>query len=131
MAKSYGALADLILALHFAFVLFVVLGFVLIWIGFFARWSFVRNPWFRIAHLAAMGVVVAESVFGVTCPLTTWEAHLRLEAGEDRAYSGSFIQHWLHRVMFFEVPEQTFTIVYISFFVMVVLSLIFVRPRTH
>ena len=129
MANSYGVLADAILVLHFAFVIFVVAGLLLVWAGYFAGWRFVRNPWFRTAHLLAMGVVVAESVFGVICPLTTWEADLRAKAGEGSRYGGSFIQHWVHRVMFFEIPERTFTIIYVIFFALIVLSFIVVRPR--
>jgi hypothetical protein len=128
-AKSYGLLADGILLLHFAFVLFVLGGLISVWVGYFARWKFVRNPWFRVAHLLAMGVVVAESVGGVICPLTTWEGELRMKAGEGPSYAGSFIQHWVHRVMFFEVREGAFTIIYVVFFALVVLSFVVVRPR--
>lgn len=128
-AKGYAILADALLLLHFAFVLFVVGGLLAIWIGYFARWKFVRNPWFRIAHLLAMAIVVAESVCGIICPLTTWEEDLRMKSGEGPSYAGSFIQHWVHRVMFFEVPEGTFTIIYIAVFALIVLSLLVVRPR--
>ena len=129
-AQYYARLADAILVLHFAFVLFVVAGLLVTWIGYFAGWQFVRNPWFRGAHLLAMAVVVAESLFGVICPLTKWETALRLKAGQDPAYAGSFIQHWVHRVMFFEISERTFTMVYVAVFVLIVLSLIVVPPRT-
>ena len=128
-AQSHALLADAILVLHFAFVLFVVAGLLLTWIGYFAGWKFVRNPWFRSAHLLAMAVVVAESLFGVLCPLTKWETALRLKAGEEAAYAGSFIQHWVHRVMFFEIPERTFTMIYVVFFVLIVLSLVVVPPQ--
>jgi hypothetical protein len=129
-AKSYLVLADAVLLLHFVFVAFVVGGLALIWIGYFARWRFVRNPWFRIAHLLAMAFVVAESVFGMMCPLTTWEDQLRLRGGEGAAYSNSFIQYWIHRVMFFEVPERIFTLIYVAFLLLIVLSLVVVKPRS-
>jgi hypothetical protein len=128
-ANGYAILADAILLLHFAFVLFVLGGLITVWLGYFARWNFVRNPWFRLGHLLAMGVVVAESLCGVICPLTTWEADLRIKAGEGPSYAGSFIQHWVHRVMFFEVREGTFTVIYIVFFALIVLSFVVVRPR--
>jgi len=128
-AQSYARLADAILVLHFAFVLFVVVGLVIVWIGYLASWQFVRNPWFRGAHLLAMAIVVAESLFGVLCPLTDWEAALRLKAGEDPAYTGSFIQHWVHRVMFFEISERVFTVIYVAFLALILLSLAIVRPR--
>ena len=128
-AQSYALLADAVLVLHFAFVLFVIFGLLLTWIGYFAGWKFVRNPWFRGAHLLAMAVVVAESLFGVICPLTKWEMALRVKAGEDPAYADSFVQHWVHRVMFFEISERTFMLIYVIVFVLIVLSLVVVPPR--
>ena len=77
----HGLLADAILIVHFAFVAYVVVGLLVVWIGFFLRWRFIRSIWFRSTHLLAMGVVVAETVFGVVCPLTTWEHDLRTLAG--------------------------------------------------
>lgn len=128
-ASGHAVLADAILLLHFAFVLFVVGGLMAIWAGYFAGWKFVRNPWFRVGHLAAMAIVVAEAVCGIVCPLTTWEANLRAKAGEE-TYAGSFVQHWVHRVMFFEITERTFTVIYVVFFVLILLSLVVVRPRS-
>jgi hypothetical protein len=109
-------------------VAFVVLGFVIIWIGYFRGWKFVRNFYFRAAHLAAMGYVALEAVFGLTCPLTTWEERLRAMAGQEDQYRGSFIQYWVHRFMFFNLPEWTFTIVYIAFFALMVLTFWIVKP---
>lgn len=123
-----GVLADLVLVVHFAFVAFVVGGLALIWLGGFRRWNWVRNSWFRIAHGLAIGVVVAESVCGMPCPLTTWENRLRLTAGQG-AYAESFVQHWLHRMMFFEASPATFTVLYLLFFAAVLGSFWLVPPR--
>ena len=127
--RFYLVLADLTLIVHAAFVAFVIIGLLLIWMGRFGRWEFVRNVWFRLAHLAAIGIVAAESVAGFACPLTTWEDQLRLLAGGEQRYQGSFIQHWLHQVMFFDVNQWVFTVAYIAFFLAVALSLWFVPPR--
>lgn len=129
MTRFYTLLADGVLVLHFSYVAFVVVGLLLVWTGYFLRWSFVRNFWFRLAHLAGMGVVVPESVFGVTCPLTTWELQLRLLAGGGQYYQGSFIQHWVHRVLFFRAGEEVFLVIYVVFFSALVLSLWVVKPR--
>ena len=51
----YSLLADTILVIHFAFVVFVVFGFMLILVGLLARWSWVHNRKFRITDLAAIG----------------------------------------------------------------------------
>ncbi|SRR6266540_1557293 len=127
--QLYSLVADLILLVHFAFVLFVMVGFVLIWVGYFCRWAFVRHLWFRLAHLAAMGLVLAESLAGFICPLTTWENGLRKKAGAEGAYSESFIRHWLGRFLFYDLSEQTFTILYAAFFLFVALTFWIVRPR--
>ncbi|HKS36884.1 MAG TPA: DUF2784 domain-containing protein [Verrucomicrobiae bacterium] len=130
--RLYSLLADAILLVHFAFVAFVVLGFILIWIGFFCRWPFVRDLRFRLVHLAAMGFVLMESLAGFVCPLTTWENRLRMHAGEGEGYEGSFIHHWFGRVLFYDWSEQTFTLLYASFFLFVILTFWIVRPhRRH
>lgn len=129
LQRLYLVLADLTLIVHAAFVAFVIVGLLLIWIGRFRHWVFVRNIWFRLAHLAAIGVVAAESTAGVVCPLTTWENRLRLLAGGEVRYQGSFIQHWLHQVMFFDFHERVFTLAYVGFFLAVALSFWFVPPQ--
>lgn len=125
----YSVAADALLALHFAFVLFVVLGLILVWIGYFSGWNFVWDLRFRLAHLFAIGFVLAETLFGLTCPLTIWENALRAKAGEVAAYSGSFMQHWVGRILFHDWPETTFTILYAAFFGLVLLSWWIVKPR--
>ena len=97
--------ADAILLLHVLFVAFVLVGLTLIFVGNALAWSWVRNPWFRIAHLAAIGVVVIQSWFGVICPLTTWEMALRSRAG-DAMYSGSFISHWLETLLYYQATRM-------------------------
>ena len=126
---TYSLLADFVLLVHFAFVAFVVLGFVLIWVGYFCRWPFVRDLQFRLAHLAAIGLVLAESLAGFLCPLTTWENLLRLRAGEGTGYAGSFVEHWFGRVLFHDWSQQTFTLIYAAFFIFVAITFRVVRPR--
>lgn len=116
-------LADLVLVVHVAFIAFVIFGLILTWIGW------VRNLWFRLAHLAAIGVVAAQALFGIICPLTIWEDELRLLAGGEGRYAGSFIQHWLHQLIFFEAEGYVFTIAYVTFFLAVVLSFLVIPPR--
>ena len=127
--QLYSLLADTVLLIHFAFVAFVILGFLLIWIGYCCRWPFVRDLRFRIAHLAAIGLVVAESLAGFVCPLTTWEDQLRIHAGDGVAYSGSFIQHWFGRILFHDWSEKTFTTIYVAFFLFVALTFWVVKPQ--
>ncbi len=104
------ATADIVLLVHLLYVLFVVGSLPLIWLGALLKWPFAGNPWFRYLHLAAILFVVAESLLGIACPLTVLENNLRaLET--DR----SFIQHWVHKILFYQFPEYVFTLIYIAF----------------
>jgi len=116
----YSLLADAILVVHFAFVVFVVFGFVLILIGLAARWTWIHNRAFRITHLAAIGIVVLQAWLGRLCPLTVWENELRRLAGQPD-YTESFIQHWLHQILFYQAESWVFTAIYTVFGALVVL----------
>ncbi len=116
-------LADLVLIVHFAFVLFVVGGLALIWFGAAFSWQWVRNFSFRVAHLAAIVLVAGEALAGIWCPLTLWEAQLRGAQAEK-----SFVAQWIHRLMFYDFPEWVFTAAYVLFALVVVASWRFVRP---
>lgn len=107
-------LADLIVAVHVAYVAFVVVGQLLILAGIARGWRWIRNPWFRTIHLIAIVIVAGESVLNVPCPLTTWEAQLRQRAGQTVS-SGSFIGNLLHELLFFDAPEWAFNVSYVAF----------------
>ncbi|RTR06597.1 DUF2784 domain-containing protein [Halomonas nitroreducens] len=124
----YSLAADAILVVHAAFVVFVILGLALTLVGKPLGWHWVRNPWFRLAHLVAIGFVVLQAWLGALCPLTVWEMALRERAG-DVAYSGAFIAYWLHRLLFYQAPDWVFIIVYTLFGGLVGLGWVWVRPR--
>lgn len=121
-------LADLILLIHVAFILFVVVGQLLISAGLWRHWAWVRHFGFRITHLLAIGYVMAEAWLGLHCPLTVWENQLRLQAGE-ATYGDSFIAYWMHRLIFYDAPGWVFTLIYTLFFLLVLASWIWGRPR--
>ncbi len=112
--SSYLLAADAILILHVLFVGFVVVSLLLIAAGLALQWCWVRNFWFRIIHLVAIAIVVLQSWVGVICPLTIWENQLRLKAGQ-ATYSGSFIQYWLHELIFFQAEPWLFALAYTLF----------------
>lgn len=113
-AWPYALLADAVLVLHAGIVLFVVGGLVLVLLGNWRGWPWVNRPWFRLTHLAAITVVVAESWLGLTCPLTTLEWWLRARAGV-APYETSFIAHWLQTLLFYEAPWWVFALAYTVF----------------
>ncbi|HEX9608290.1 MAG TPA: DUF2784 domain-containing protein [Gemmatimonadaceae bacterium] len=85
----YRALADLVLVVHLTFVLFVVLGGLLV-----LRWP--RAAWLHIPA-AIWGVLIEYT--GWICPLTPLENSLRARGGE-AGYSGGFIEHYIQPVLY-------------------------------
>ncbi|HSD60217.1 MAG TPA: DUF2784 domain-containing protein [Burkholderiales bacterium] len=118
------AVADLVLLAHFGFVLFVTAGLPLIWIGAAAGWRWVRNFWFRAAHLAAILFVASEALLGLVCPLTEWEDRLRGAPAQD----AGFIARWVHRLLFWDFPPWVFTAIYVAFALAVLATFVGVRP---
>lgn len=124
----YLLAADALLFSHVMFVAFVVFGLALILLGKVMGWLWVRNLWFRIAHLVAIAVVVLQSWAGVICPLTIWEMALRERAGS-ATYAGSFISHWLEVLLYYQAPAWVFAVCYTAFGASVVASWFWVPPR--
>jgi hypothetical protein len=117
---DWRALADAVLLLHGAVVLFVVGGLLLIVVGNLRGWTWVNGAWLRLAHLAAILVVVAEAWFGVVCPLTALEQAARARAGE-AGYGGGFVEYWVQRLIYYDLPGWVFVLGY-SLFALAVLA---------
>jgi hypothetical protein len=107
-------LANAVLVAHVAVAAFVVVGLVLAIAGNLQGWRWVNNVGFRIAHLAAILVVVAEAWLGVACPLTTLEMWLRSQAGVKK-YGGGFVEHWLQQLLYYDAPPWVFVLGYTIF----------------
>ncbi|MBE0486035.1 DUF2784 domain-containing protein [Marinobacter sp.] len=127
-ANWFQILADLLLAFHTLLVMFVIFGLLATLIGYFRQWNWVRNIWFRLSHLVVIGIVVLQAWLGVLCPLTIWEMELRAKAGQG-GYEGSFIQHWLQTMLYYNAPDWVFILVYTLFGTLVLASWFLVRPR--
>jgi hypothetical protein len=85
----YRAVADLVLVVHLAFVLFVVLGGLLV-----LRWP--RLAWLH-APAAIWGVLIEYT--GWICPLTPLENSFRVRGGE-AGYSGGFVEHYIQPLLY-------------------------------
>jgi Protein of Unknown function (DUF2784) len=85
----YRALADLVLVVHLTFVLFVVLGGLLV-----LRWP--RLAWLHVPA-AIWGVLIEYT--GWICPLTPLENSFRVRGGE-AGYSGGFIEHYIQPLLY-------------------------------
>lgn len=115
-------MADALLVLHFLIAGFIVAGLILVWIGAAfgakARWAWIRNPWFRYLHLAAIVFIAAEALLGFACPLTIWEDLLRGGARPE-----SFVGRWVYRLLYYNAPEWVFTTLYAAWAAATLLTL--------
>jgi polyferredoxin len=116
--------ADVILVVHFGIATFIVGGLLLTWAGAAAGWRWVRNPWFRYLHLAAIAFVAGEALLGIACPLTVWEDLLRGGLRPE-----SFVGRWVRRFLYYEVPQSTFTVLYVLWAAATLVTLWLVPPR--
>lgn len=120
----YHLLADAVVLLHAAFVLFAVFGGLLLW-----RWP--RLAWL---HTPALLWSIWAAASGLVCPLTPLENRLRL-AGGGGAYDTDFIEHYLVPILYPEGltrPAQTWlAIALLSFNFSVYLLAVHIRRRVR
>jgi hypothetical protein len=124
----WAILADVILLLHLGFVMFVVIGEILILAGAALRWRWVRNLRFRLIHLACILFVALEALVGVLCPLTDWEYALRRRAGQESA-EVDLIARLVHTVLYQDWPPWVFTSLHLGFAILVIATLLLIPPR--
>lgn len=116
----YKILADLIIIVHFTWILFMLLGFfwtvyaILFSQKFFQRWVF------RTLHLLGIFYVGSLSLLGQVCPLTIWENSLRAKYDPSQVYSGSFIVHYIENLVY---PELDVLVIKIATLFIAVFSI--------
>jgi hypothetical protein len=116
-------LADVLLVVHFAIAAFIVGGLILVWIGAPLGWRWIRNPWYRYLHLAAIAFVAGEGLLGIACPLTVWEDLLRGGLRPE-----SFVARWAYRLLYYRAPEWVFSAAYLAWALATLLTLRLVPP---
>lgn len=124
----YGFLADLTVALHVCYAGFVVLGQVAIWLGWVMKWGWTRNFWFRALHLLAIGYVAFEEFADLRCPLSLWEEHLRVLAGQP-VTGETFLGRMLHAMLFYDFEPWVFTTIHLACAAAVGLTFVLYPPR--
>jgi hypothetical protein len=85
----HGVLADVVVVVHLAFIVFVGVGGLIAW-----RW-----PWVLWLHVPSVVWGLAIVTVGFTCPLTPLEKTLRRSAGED-GYGGGFVDRYIEGVVY-------------------------------
>ncbi len=109
----FADLALAALAAHFAVIAFNVFGLVVVPIGGALGWRFVRIFWWRALHLALLGVVALQALFGRACFLTLWQAALETDAGAP-ASRQPLIARWIESLIFWNLPIGFFAALYVA-----------------
>lgn len=117
--------ATLILLVHVAIILFNVVGLVVIPIGAWRRWRFVRRPVWRYLHLLSLAVVALQAALGRACFLTLWED--RLTSGVE---GPPLIARTIGSLIYWPLPVWVFAVAYIVVFAYTVALLWLVPPRS-
>ena len=88
-----------LLLLHFAVILFVVIGFAVALIT--------NHRWFRLIHAGVLAFITLLMILRIPCPLTVLE-----EGSTGESYEGSFLATWLNRIIYVEwfTPQTVFII---------------------
>lgn len=113
-----------ILLVHLAIIAFNVAGCVLVPIGAWRHWRWVRAFWWRLAHVLSFAVVAAQALAGRACFLTIWQGDL---AG--RAHAQPLIAGWVNRLIYWPLPLWVFAVAYVVLFAYVLALWVVVRPR--
>ncbi|NQW70964.1 MAG: DUF2784 domain-containing protein [Betaproteobacteria bacterium] len=119
-------LADFVLLVHFAITVFLVLGMLLIPLGAYWHWSWVRARRMRQIHAGLMALIAIEAVFNITCPLTVLEALLRHAAAPE-----SFWADQLSKILYWNLPLEFFMILYVCCVIWILYLWKSVPPRNR
>lgn len=124
----YKILADAIVVIHFIWILFMLLGFILTLLGFWQKGFFDR--WLlRTIHLFGIAYVSLLAIMGKYCPITVWENILREKYDFTLTYPGSFMIHYAEKLVYPDVNPLIIQIPTTFIAVFIVLIFIFRPPK--
>ena len=115
--------AIVVLALHLAVIAFNIAGCVLIPVGAWRGWRWVRGFWWRLAHLLSLAVVAVQAMLGRACFLTLWQGDL-----SGSTHAQPLIAGWVNRLIYWPLPLWVFAVAYVVVFVYVIALWFWVRP---
>ena len=98
----YNVIADIIVILHFIWIMFMIIGFIFTVCGFLWK-KFFEWALFRTVHLCGIVYVTLLALLGEYCPLTIFENALRTSYDPTLTYPGSFISHYIEHLVYPDV----------------------------
>jgi hypothetical protein len=127
-ALFYSIFISSVYIIHLIYALTIVIGFILIWMGYFAGWNWVKNFTFRTIHLAMIGIVVIETIFNIECPLTWLQGKLMSQA-HLRNENMPFIAGIVNKLLYYNLPLWMFNASYIVFGILVLATWVIITPK--
>ncbi len=97
MKMVYKILADVVVLIHFLWILFLLFG---------AFWG-MKSKAAKIFHLSGFAFALLLQFSNWYCPLTYLEIWLRSKHSPSLSYTGSFIIHYLERLVYIEISRST------------------------
>lgn len=91
----YLILADMAVLSHFLWILFLMFG---------AFWG-IRQRVVKVVHVLGLAFAFIINLFGLECPLTYLEVWLQSRGPSGEAYTGSFVAHYLQKVIYIDLPS--------------------------
>ena len=116
----YKIIADIIVVIHFIWIIFMLLGFFLTIYGFFRKEFF--DWWlFRTLHLSGILFVGLLTALQRFCPLTILENLSRAKYSLEATYPGSFIVHYIEKLVYPDVNQTLLRVgtVIVALFVLI------------
>jgi hypothetical protein len=92
----YRLMADLVIVIHFLWILFILFGFLLA----------LKYQSVVFIHMVGLVFTLILNIGGWYCPLTHLEIHLQRQSSPDSLYIGSFITHYLERIIYLRVDAS-------------------------
>lgn len=108
-------LATAILIVHLGVVAFNIGGLVVVPLGGWLGWRWVRSYWLRVLHLLSLGVVALQALFGRACFLTIWQ--YAFDGRSEPGQAPPMIATWINHLLYWPLPHWVFVTAYVAVFV--------------
>ena len=115
--------SEIFLLFHFFIFLFMILSFFLLALGYYQKWEWVKNRYYRLIHLILMGIIFIETILGFMCPLTILENFLRNDIEINNK-----ITQIIHQIMYWDLPTYQFIILYLLSLLYLIFLWFFFKP---
>ncbi len=109
-------LAEAVLAVHLAVIVFNIAGLIVIPLGAGLGWRLVRIAWLRWLHLAVLAIVAGQALAGRACFLTIWQDELAARG----QVAQPAVMNFINGLIYWDLPVRFFVPLYVAVFLYVV-----------